>query len=84
MAAIMSVLAIISAMDIATDTLFNKPPAEITEYTFKESNNTQDASAGEYVLCDERYEIVTTIFEPRCYDGVEYSCKLFRYTLCEI
>ena len=73
MAAMMSVLALVSAMDITTDTLFNKAPADITEYTFTESNNSGDASAGEYVLCDERYEIVTTIFEPRCYDGVEYS-----------
>ena len=60
-------------MDITTDTLFHKAPMDISEYTFKESNNTGDASAGEYVLCDERYEIVTTIFEPRCYEGVECS-----------
>ena len=71
--AVISVLALISAMDIATDTLFHKAPMDISEYTFKESNNTGDASAGEYVLCDERYEIVTTIFEPRCYEGVECS-----------
>lgn len=72
-AAVLSVLAVISAMDLTNDTLFNKAPAQIDEYTFKENNNTQDASAGEYVLCDERYEIVTEIFEPRCYNGVAYS-----------
>lgn len=72
-AAVLSVLALVSAMDITTDTLFHKAPMDISEYTFKESNNTGDASAGEYVLCDERYEIVTTIFEPRCYEGVECS-----------
>lgn len=72
-ACILAVLGVISAMDYTNDALFNKAPVEIDENTFKEGNNTQDASAGEYVLCDERYEIVTTIFEPRCYDGVEYS-----------
>ena len=52
-AAVLSVLALVSAMDITTDTLFHKAPMDISEYTFKESNNTGDASAGEYVLCDE-------------------------------
>ena len=72
-AAVLSVMAIVSAMDFNHVTMFNKGPADIDEYTFIENNNTQDASVGEYVLCDERYEIVTEIFEPRCYNGVEYS-----------
>lgn len=72
-AAVLAVLAVISATDYTQDTVFNKAPMDITENTFTSENNTYYAMAGEYVLCDQRYEIVTTVFEPQGYDGVQVT-----------
>lgn len=72
-AVVLAVLAVVSATDYTQDTVFNKAPMEVTENTFTSENNTYYAMAGEYVLCDQRYEIVTTIFEPQGYDGVQVT-----------
>lgn len=70
---VLIMLAVISAMDYSQDTLFNKGPVSISENTFTEDNNSYMAMAGEYALCDIRYEIVTEIFEPRSYEGVQIT-----------
>ena len=72
-AAVLAVLAVVSATDYTQDTVFNKAPMEVTENTFTSENNTYYAMVGEYVLCNQRYEIVTTVFEPQGYDGVQVT-----------
>ena len=72
-AAVLAVLAVVSATDYTQDTVFNKAPMDVTENTFTSENNTYYAMAGEYVLCNQRYEIVTTVFEPQGYDGVQVT-----------
>lgn len=71
--AVLSVVAVVNVMDYTQDALFNKTMFPISENTFTEGNNSYYAMAGEYALQDIRYEVVTEIFEPRSFDGVQVT-----------
>lgn len=69
-AVLLVVLGLIQGMSYNQTMLYNKTPLAMDENSFVTENNTYYASAGEYVLCDVKYEVVTEIFEPGSYDGV--------------
>ncbi len=67
------VLSVVSAMDFVQDNAFGRGEMSFHENTFEKENNSYYAMNGEYALCKIQYDVVTQIFEPRSYDGVQIT-----------
>lgn len=71
--ALLASLSLMSGMDFVQDNFFNRGTADITENSLMLENNSYYAMHGEYTLKGHKYEVVTEIWEPRCFEGVEIT-----------
>jgi len=71
--AVLSVLALVSAMDFVQDNYFNRDKAYITENNLLFEENAYYAMNGEYTLPGHSYNVVTQYLEPRCFEGVSIT-----------